>query len=117
MTPTPFGSVFGFVVGVCLSYYNLNSFCNTPSVLFKRIPVVPYAWGSFGKHLKNRQIPDQSVRGPFVFLSNLPLIILAPIRYFKIGFECKIYNLVISALFDKCQMYCKLSMSQNVMPT
>ena len=25
-TPTPFGSVSGFVVGVCLSNYNLNSF-------------------------------------------------------------------------------------------
>ena len=28
------------------------------------IPVISYAQGSFEKHLKSRQIPYQSVRGP-----------------------------------------------------
>ena len=28
--------------------------------------MISYALGSFGKHLKNRQIPYQSVRGPLV---------------------------------------------------
>ena len=30
------------------------------------IPVISYAKGTFGKHLKNRQIPYQSVRGPWL---------------------------------------------------
>ena len=30
--------------------------------------MISYAYGSFGKHLKNRQIPYQSVRGPFLVL-------------------------------------------------
>ena len=30
--------------------------------------MISYAYGSFGKHLKNSQIPYQSVRGPFPFL-------------------------------------------------
>ena len=47
-----------------MSNYNLNSVSNTSSVLFKRIPVISYIYGRFLKHLKNRQIPYQSVRGP-----------------------------------------------------
>ena len=41
---------------------------NTSSVLFKRIPLISYAYGSFGKHLINRQIPYQIVRGHLAML-------------------------------------------------
>ena len=37
---------------------------NFLNFLVKKIPVIFYAKGSFGKHLNNRHIPYQSVRDP-----------------------------------------------------
>ena len=54
-TPTPFGSVSCFVVGACLSNYNLISF-----LIHEASYSNGYQWylmhRKFGKHVKNRQL-------------------------------------------------------------
>ena len=61
----PLCSVSCFVVEVCLSNYNLNSFLidYIKRPIQKGISDILY----IEKHLKNRQIPYQSVRGPLKF--------------------------------------------------
>ena len=55
--PPPFGSVSCFVVGICLSNYNLYSFLIHQASYSKRLPVIPYTLGRFGKHLKTGRYP------------------------------------------------------------
>ena len=119
-TPTPFGSVSCFVVGICMSNYNLNSLLIHQAYYSKG-----YQWylihskvfGSIWKigrypikvSVKNRQIPYQSVRGPSVKIG-LDRLILFFARVFvhttsRIHQKC---DIIFTYVWSKCVRKCVL---------
>ena len=65
--PYPFGSASCFVVEICLSNYNLNSFLIHQASYSKGNQWYLVHREVLGSIWKNRQIPYQSVRGPLIY--------------------------------------------------